>query len=380
MAFSDTERKRRHEAMLRIMDTRELKALILFGDTNIGSDVLGDLRYYVDHRNIAGRQVAILFPRKEPVLFVGSAIQRQAAERRSSVADCRLSDNMPADMVKLLKEQNVLNGRVGVNFEVLPVNWYTTLKKELPEIDWAETHGDVLNIRLHHVPEEADLFRKGAALGDGSYEAALKTIRPGVSEYEIAASIEAYARARGAEQHFTLVGSGNFALGDQNGLPLPYSPSMRRVEGGDTVVMEISPCLEGYWTQLVRTVNVGSPNAELEKLYRVSRDAIAKALEVFKPGKTVRDVVAMMDAYIKSCGYIPKPPYGHVCGVDLIDARVSLQNGQVLEPGTAVILHPTVFAPDQKNSFFWGETYLVTDDGYERLHHASDELITLRTT
>jgi len=377
MAFSDTELKRRHKAIHRIMDKRELKALILFGDTNVGNDVLGDLRYYVDNRNIAGRQVAMLFPRREPVLFVGSAIQRQAAERRSSIKDCRLSDNMPADMVKLLKEQNVLNGKVGVNFEVLPVNWYNYLKKELPEIDWVETHGDILSVRLHHVPEEADLFRKCAALGDGSYEAALKTIRPGVSEYEIAAAVEAYARARGAEQHFTLVGSGKFALGDQNGLPLPYSPSMRRVEGGDSVVMEISPCLEGYWTQLVRTVNVGSPNAELEKLYRVSRDAIKKALEVFRPGKTVRDLVATMDAHIKSCGYIPKPPYGHVCGVDLIDARVSPQNGQVLEPGTAVILHPTVFTPDHKNSFFWGETYLVTEDGCERIHHASDELITL---
>jgi Xaa-Pro aminopeptidase len=377
MAFSDTERKRRHEAIHRIMDTRELRALILFGETNVGSDVLGDLRYYVDNRNIAGRQVAMLFPRREPVLFVGSAIQRQAAERRSSIRDCRLSENMVADIVKLLKEQNVLRGTVGVNFEVLPVNWYLYLKKELPEIDWVETHGDILSVRLHHVPEEADFFRKGAAFGDGSYEAALKMIRPGVSEYEIAAAIEAYGRARGAEQHFTLVGSGKFALGDKNGLPLPYSPSMRRVEAGDSVVMEISPCLEGYWTQLVRTVNVGSPNAELEKLYRVSRDAIKKALEVFKPGKTIRDVVAIMDAHIKSSGYIPEPPYGHVCGVDLIDARVSPQNGQVLEPGTAVILHPTVFTPDHKNGFFWGETYLVTEEGCERLHHASDEMITL---
>ncbi len=377
MTLSNAERKRREEALHRMMDTRELKALILFGDTSVGSDVLGDLRYYVDHRNIAGRQVAVLFFRGDPVLFVGSAIQRQAAERRSSVRDCRLSDDMPADIIKLLKERNVSNGGVGVNFEVLPVNWYHTLKKELPEINWVETHEDILSIRLHHVAEEADLFRKCAVLGDGGYQVALATIRPGVSEYEVAAAIEAYARARGAEQHFTLVGSGKFALGDRNGLPLPYSPSNRQVEAGDSVVMEISPRLEGYWTQLVRTVNVGSPNAELEKLYWISRDAIRKALEVFKPGKTIRDVVAKMHGHIEGCGYVPKPPYGHVCGVDLIDARVSPQNEQVLEPGTAVILHPTVFTSDLKNSFFWGETYLVTEDGCERLHHASDELITL---
>jgi Xaa-Pro dipeptidase len=202
-------------------------------------------------------------------------------------------------------------------------------------------------------------------------------IRPGVSEYEIAAAIEEYARARGAEQHFTLVGSGRYVPGDRNGLPLPYAPSPRRVEAGDSVVMEITPCLEGYWTQLVRTVNVAAPNPELEKVYRVSRDAIKKGLEVFKPGKTVRDVVLAMDAFVRDAGYLFRPPTGHVCGVDLIEGRVSPQNTCVLEPGMAVIIHPTVVTPDGKNSFFWGETYLVTDSGYEPLNHATDELLTV---
>jgi len=326
---------------------------------------------------VAGKQVVMLFPQKEPVLFVGSAIQRQAAQRRTSIKDCRSSERMPSDMVGLLKEQNVLKGKVGVNFEMLPVTWHRTLQKELPEIEWVETHQDILGIRFQHVPEEADLFRKGGVLGDGGYEAALKTIRPGVTEFEIAAAIEGFGRARGAEQHFTLVGSGKYAPGDRNGLPLPYSPSMRRIEAGDSVVMEISPNLEGYWTQLVRTVNVGSPNPELEKLYVVARDALKEAVKVVKPGNTIRDAVAAIDGHVKKCGYLPSPPYGHVCGIDLIDARVSPQNGQVLQPWTAVILHPTLFTPDNKNSFFWGETYMVTSDGCERLHHASDELMTV---
>ena len=378
MAFSSAERGRRDKAMQRIMEAGGLKALILFGDTNVGGDYLGDFRYYVDNRIIAGRQVAMLFAQAEPVLFSGTAIQQQAASRRSSVRDCRLTDDMLAEVVKLMKERNVLAGKVGVSFEVLPVNWYNYLRKELPDIDWVETHKEILDVRLHHnTLEEAELFRRCGLLGDGGFDAAKKMIRPGVSEYEIAAAIEEYARARGAEQHFTLVGSGRYAPGDQNNLPLPYSPSSRRVEAGDSVVMEITPCLEGYWTQLVRTVNVGAPNAELEKLYRVCRDAIKKGLDVFKPGTTVRDVVLAMDAYVRDCGYLFRPPTGHVCGVDMIEARVSSQNTQVLEPGMAVIIHPTVFTPDGKNSFFWGETYLVIDDGYERLNHASNDLLTV---
>ncbi len=202
-------------------------------------------------------------------------------------------------------------------------------------------------------------------------------IRPGVSEYEIVAEIERYARAGGAEAHFTLIGSGKFAFGESNRLPLPYSPSPRRVEDADSIVTEITPRYEGYWTQPVRTVNVGKPNNDLKKVHQVCRDSIQKGLEQFKPGNRVKDIVLAMEAYVMGCGYLFTPPSGHLCGIDGIEARVSRQNEMVLEPGMAVIIHPTVFTPDGKNSFFWGETYLVSHDGYERLHRSTDELLTV---
>ena len=85
MAFSNNERERREKAMRAIMQARGLSALILFGDVSFGNDFYGDFRYYTDNRIITSRQVAVLFPDKEPVLLVGSAIQRQAASRRSAM-------------------------------------------------------------------------------------------------------------------------------------------------------------------------------------------------------------------------------------------------------------------------------------------------------
>jgi Xaa-Pro aminopeptidase len=359
------------------METAGLRALVLLGDTNVGNHMYGDFRYYVDNRIIFYRQVAVLFPGSEPVLLAGSTIQSEAASRRSSIRDCRQSDDLAADLAALLKARSVSTGKVGVSLEVLPVSWWNVLKRELPGVELVDTHAEILGVRGVHTGEESDLFRACGPLGDLGYEAALKMIQPGVTEYEIAAAIEEAARARGAEQHFTLIGSGRFAPGDKNKLPLPYSPSQRRIESGDSVVMEITPCLEGYWTQLVRTANVGEPNTELERLHRVACGALKRGLESLRPGKRVQDVVSAIDGYVKDAGYVPRPPYGHLCGVDLVEARVSAQNGQVLQPGTAVIIHPTVQTPDGRNSFFWGETYLVTESGYERLNHAGDDLLTL---
>ncbi|MDI7259363.1 MAG: Xaa-Pro peptidase family protein [Thermodesulfobacteriota bacterium] len=377
MAFTKEERGRRHKAIEETIRADGLRALLLTGDTGVGIGSYGDLRYYTDMFIIFYRQVVVVFPDSEPVLFAYSEISRQAAVRRSAVKDCRFTENLIADAIKLLKERGISTGRVGINFEVLPVAWHSFLKQELPQVDWVETHDRIMQIRSQRSQEEEELFRKGSQLGDGGFEAAVKMIRPGASEYEIVSEIERYARAGGAEAHFTLIGSGKFALGDCNALPLPYSPSPRRVEDSDSIVMEITPRYEGYWTQLVRTVNVGKPNRDLEKMHRVCCDAIKKGLKWFKPGKTMKEVVLAMESYVTDSGYILKPPLGHICGIDLLEARVSRQNENVLEPGMAVIIHPTVFTPDGKNSFFWGETYLVNHDGYERLHRSTDELLTV---
>jgi len=92
--FTTVERETRHKAILKILKEDHLMALLLIGDTNVGNGFLGDLRYYTDNVVIFGRQVVVVFAQSEPVLFAGSEIQRQAAVRRSSVKDCRFSEDL----------------------------------------------------------------------------------------------------------------------------------------------------------------------------------------------------------------------------------------------------------------------------------------------
>jgi len=374
--FTADEKEARHRAFRKILQDEGLRAILLIGDTNVGPAFNGDLRYYTNNRVPFYRQLVVVFPDSEPVLFAWNAVQRQSAALRSFVSDCRQGENIIGAAAQLLKERGISTGKIGISFEVLSTAWYLYLKQELPQIEWVEAHDKIMGIRTKRSQEEALIFRRGAALGDGGYEAALRFIRPGVSEYEIAAEIEHFARARGAEDHFTLIGSGKFPFGYSSTLPLSY-PSSRRLEPGDIVAMEITPRHEGYWTQLVRTITLGKPGNELEQIQKVCVDAIKKGLEQFGPGKRVKDAVLAMESYVKDRAYRLILPVGHVCGVDLSEALVTFQNEMVLTPGTAVIVHPTVSTPDGKYTLFWGETYLITGDGYERLHRAGDELHTL---
>ncbi len=109
----------------------------------------------------------------------------------------------------------------------------------------------------------------------------------------------------------------------------------------------------------------------------VCRDAIKRGLDEYRPGRRVKDVALAMKEYIATTGFIPRPPFGHICGIDLVEERVSLDNDRLLVPGFAAIIHPMVQTVDGKNLIFWGETYLASKEGYERLHRTGDDLLTL---
>ncbi len=369
--------ERRQKLVSEILERLLLEGMILIGDENRTNSYCSDLRYYTNHRLFASRCVAVVFPRTDPVVFSSSENQRQGVSQRGFIKDSRVSEDLLTDLIGLLKQRGISSGRIGVSLEMLPTAWYLRLKQEFPQAEVVEIHDLILQLRLHRTWDEAEIYKEGSVLGDVEFEAALNVIRPGVSEFEVASELEQSARARGAENHFTLLQTGKFILGNQTVFFPPAPPSDRKIDLGDSVSMEITPRYEGYWTQLVRTVNVGRTNRDLERIHRACCDTISKGLEAFKPGNTIRDVVLAMKSCVEDTGYLLVPPLGHISGLDLLEGRVALQNEMVLEPGMSVILHPKLSTPDGKNGFFWGETYLVTDDGYERLHRATDELLTL---
>jgi Xaa-Pro aminopeptidase len=377
MTFTDKEKERRHGAIQKLMKEKDLQALVLIGNMTVGHSFHGDFRYYTNNHVFFQRQIAVVFPGAGPVLFNYSDFSRRASMERSFIDDVRVSTNFIADTVELIKAQGASKGRIGVNFEMLPATWYTCLHTELANAELLDVHDDIMEIRFQHSPEEVEIYRKGAALADAGFEAAMKMIRPGVSEYEIIAEIEYVSRRQGADEHFTLIGSGRFAFSNERSLPLPVTPSERRIESGDSVVLEITPRYKGYWTQLVRMVNVGKKNDELGKMQTVARDAIRRGLEEFKVGKKVKDVALAMQAYITRTEFVPRAPFGHVCGIDLVEERVSLDNERLFVPGYAAIVHPMIQTADGKNLIFWGETYLATKEGYERLHKTGDDLLTV---
>jgi Xaa-Pro aminopeptidase len=218
--------------------------------------------------------------------------------------------------------------------------------------------------------EEMNLVERSAQLADKAFAEIIKVLKPGMTQFEVAALLEKPMREEGGEDFFDLIFSGPFGPGI--GMDC-FVPTDRRIQVGDSILMEITPRYEGYWAQLVRIVSIGRENKDLANYHRVARDAISAAIRYFKPGVKLGDAVHEAKRTVESAGFELRPPMGHLCGLDLIEARVKLESEEILQPGVVIIFHPPIYSGT--TSIFWGETYLITAEGYRRVHQATDELI-----
>lgn len=375
MLFTEKEKERRMNVAKQIMEKHDLKGIFLVGYDKVGNGWFGDMRYFNDHRVLFTKQLLVMFKDSAPVLFSGGAIQTSAAKRRSFIEDCRVCNDNYGELVALLKERGVTEGKLGTNLELLSAAGAAVIAKELPGIELVEVHQDIMDARNQHSEEEIAVLKASAKLCDEAYAELQSKIKIGMDQSEIAAILENYMRAHGVEENFTLVGTGKFAY-EGGTLPLPYTAPVKSepIKSGDSVVLEITPKYDGYWTQIVRGFNIGVDNKEFREIHDVCVGAIKAGLPYLKPGNTIAQVADAMNEYVKSCGgeFEMKAPLGHLCAIDLVEERVGFGNQFKLIPGLAVIIHPTIYRGD--TSFFWGETYLITEDGYEPMNSASDEL------
>jgi Xaa-Pro aminopeptidase len=378
LVFSEIEKKRRFDAARRLIADKKLKALLLVGNGAVGTNAYGCYRYFVNNKIFYYLQAALFFPDTEPIAIVGSIISEMEIINKSFIDKCRCNPDIVSEIIEVLKENRIDSGDIGVCMEMLPATWLFRLQKELPNIRWVETYEDIFTIRNHHSSEEIAVLKECAGLADIGYEAVCRLVKPGMTEMEIAAGLDYAMQKSGAEECFTLISSGRFAF-QNNQLECIHSPtaSAKKVEFGESVAMEITPRYKGYWTQLVRTVNIGNANHDLSQIHKVAVGAIQDVLPELKPGKPIGDIVKKLKRFIENAGYIFTLPCGHICAIDLNEERLEENNSRPLIPGMVVIIHPSIVTPQITNSIFWGESYLITENGHEKLMNSSHELITV---
>jgi Xaa-Pro aminopeptidase len=367
MAFTQAERDRRWEQLRELMSRRGWRAILVPGEDGLCG---GNLRYLADFRPVKGRSLLLLPLEGEPVLWVEHRVHEQAAKKLSFVADARFTLDCGEAAADELAARGLGRGSVaGEQLALVPASWYRSWTTRFPELVLVDASGELAALRRVKSAEEIELCRRSAELADGSYAHLLPKLHEGISEFEIDAELEYYCRLHGCERMFNVYATSSLA-------ELPWAASARALERGRAALLEISPQLDGYWTQLVRVVSVGEPTPILAEMYQVTMAAMDEALATLEPGVILGEPLGRMEALIEEAGFqVMATDTGHDLGCTLGESVTWLtrETAFAAEPGQVFEIHPVVLHPDG-GCLLIGDTYLITAGGVERLNRCPREL------
>jgi methionyl aminopeptidase len=155
-----------------------------------------------------------------------------------------------------------------------------------------------------------------------------------------------------------------------HGIPSPQ----RKLREGDILSVDFGAEFEGYYADAAVTLPVGRVSPELERLLRVTRDALDQAIEKVRPGNRLSDVSAAVQGWVEKNGYsVVREFVGHGIGTRMHE-EPQLPNygvpgrGPRLQPGMVFAIEPMVNVGGPGVRVLADKWTAVTEDGSASAH------------
>jgi Xaa-Pro aminopeptidase len=235
---------------------------------------------------------------------------------------------------------------------------------------------DDLVEELRRVKDAGELARmeKAAGIADAALAACLPKLRDLPTEREFGLELDFTMRRLGAADvsFETIVASG------PNGAKPHARPSDRRVGEGELVVLDFGALVDGYHSDMTRTVCLGAPaTPRLAEIVEVVRESQAAGVAAVRAGSSAREVDDVCRRSIAAAGFGDRFIHGtgHGVGLDIHEFPLLNQLATAsLDAGFVVTVEPGVYLPDEGGVRI-EDSVVVTADGCRRLTNAPKDLV-----
>jgi Xaa-Pro aminopeptidase len=297
--------------------------------------------YYLT--GFTGDSGALVVSRRGTTLITDGRFTSQAREETSGVRIVPQGRTLAAATGEFLKGAG--GGRVGFDASHITVAQLAALRKEGgPRLRWIASQGQVESLRSVKDAQELATMRLAAVLAGQVLEGALKLLKPGVRELEVAAEIEYQMRQFGASgpAFETIV-----AFGERSAYP-HARPGAKRLRKNELVVLDLGAILAHYCSDITRTVVVGRASAKIRQWHKAVQEAQSAAIGAVRAGASCGDVDAaartVLAAHRLDRYFVHST--GHGLGLEVHeDPRVAKGQKQILAPGNVITIEPGVYAP-----------------------------------
>jgi Xaa-Pro aminopeptidase len=330
------------------------------------------LRYATDFGILEGQALALARSDGQVTLYMDSPLEAERAE-----LDCPGIEVIHApDLVGTLDAalDRLRNQRIGsAPYRLIP----RRIAARAADRKLGDATALFDRLLMGKLASEIDAIRRGAGIADRGYEVFRNAARSGRADYELIAETEAFFRANGVDDNFQIIGVGGPEV---RGMAPPSGKQLKR---GDLVTTELTPCVDGYYAQICRTLVVGEPASAQREAFALYREAMEAGIAAVREGVTAADIARAENEVFRRHGlgaYVTDEytrVRGHGMGL-FADTKPHILEDVTtrIDAGMTLIVHPNTYHP-AVGYMVLGDVVAVTPHGCEVLTATPRELFSV---
>jgi len=243
---------------------------------------------------------------------------------------------------EVFKQAGLKNGRLGVELNALPASLVLLFVSQYPGIELVDITAEITHLRIIKDEDEIESIRQAARLSDIGQAAVLRLAETGMSELELFNLVRRQMEESvGTRVPLMADFVSGAATATGGGLP-----TNKIINGGDLILTDFTPCLNGYWGDSCSTIVMGTATAEQSKIFKLVSESLEIGINTIRAGVQAKEVDFAMRRHLKSEGNFGHHG-GHGVGVVYHEEpRITPYNAMLLQPGMVIALEPAIYKND----------------------------------
>ena len=301
---------------------------------------------------------------------------------RKGVCDRALiyTDWQQGNYFRALAQEIPNKGRVGLEFDHLPMERMDKIKAILPGVEFVNIAADCMRMRMVKSAEEIEFIKNGAQVCDVGGAALVAAVHAGVPEHEVAlASTQAMVREIAKRYpHTELMDTWTWFQSGINTDGAHNPVTTRKVQHGDILSLNCFSMISGYYTALERTLFFGDVDAASLRLWEINVRVHEEGQKLVKPGVRCCDVAHALNKIYEEYGVLKYRTFGYGHSFGVLSHYYGREAGlefredidTVLEPGMVVSIEPMIMLPEGMpgaGGYREHDILVVTDTGHQNI-------------